>query len=100
MSYWDVHGLLAGLVLGFCLAMVPRTTTFFLMLLTTFVSGGFFWWLGWFIAPHILVAGLATLTYWHTNPFLVILAWVWALLGTGVEVSTTGRKINNLGKSN
>lgn len=85
LSFWDVHGIMGGLVLGFFLAFLPRITTLILVVATTMVSGGFFWWLGWFFFPHLLVAGLATLKYWETNPILVIMAWVWAFLGTGAE---------------
>ena len=85
ISFWQVHGIFFGILLGLCLAFVPRLTTFFLLLLTSFASGGVLWWLGWFFFPHILVAGLATLTYWDTNPVLVILTWVWALIGTSAE---------------
>lgn len=86
MGFWETHGIFIGVVLGLCLAFIPRITTFFLMLLTSFASGGFFWWMGWLFLPHFLVAGLATLKYWDTNPILVILAWAWALVGTGGEI--------------
>lgn len=85
LSYWQVHGVAVGMVLGLCLAIIPRITTFFLLVLTSFASGGVLWWLGWLFLPHFLVAGLATLTYWDTNPMLVLLAWIWALIGTGAE---------------
>ena len=46
---------------------------------------GLLHWLGWFIAPHLLVAILATTTYWNTNPVLCIIAWFFAFAGTGGE---------------
>lgn len=97
ISYWDVHGILPGIILCICLALIPRITTLFLLLLTSFASGGILWWLGWFILPHFLVAGLATLTYWNTNPALVILAWIWALIGTGGETQTVRMKTSPRG---
>jgi hypothetical protein len=92
ISYWAVHGILPGIFLCLGLAIIPRITTLFLLMLTGFMSGGLLWWLGWFFLPHFLVAGLATITYWSTNPVLVILAWIWALLGTGGEVRTVKGK--------
>lgn len=88
ISYWDVHGIICGLGLGLMLAVFPRLTTLILVLATSMTSGGVFWWVGWIICPHILVAGLATLKYWDTNPFLVIFAWIIALAGTGAEAHT------------
>jgi hypothetical protein len=49
VSYWDVHGwiFLVGLAL-----------------------------LGFFLAPSLVVAMLATMVYWETNPILCVIAWV------------------------
>ena len=80
-SFWANHGIL--FLLG--IALIPRFTLFFSILFCGLVSGGFFWWLGFFIAPHLLVAILATTSYWQTNPVLCIIAWMVALGGTGAE---------------
>lgn len=76
-DFWDVHGWL--FILAMC--FFPRLT----LLFSSVASGGFFWWLGWLIAPRLLVAILASSAYWHTNPVLVGLAWLWALIGEGTE---------------
>jgi len=76
-NFWDIH----GLWFIFFMFLFPRLT----LLFSSVVSGGFLWWLGWFLAPRLLVAILATTAYWDTNSFLVILAWIWALSGESTE---------------
>lgn len=84
MDFMTVHAhpwlLLAGL------AVFPRLTLLFF--------GGPFGvlhWLGWVVAPHVLVAVLATSMYWHTNPVLCVVAWFIAFAGTGGESSAARR---------
>ena len=55
------------------------------MLLGSIQLGGFIWWAGFFIAPRILVACLATVSYWHNNPILVVISWLIALGGESSE---------------
>ncbi len=43
------------------------------------------WWLAWIITPRFLVAYLATVAYWQTNPILVAIAWLVALGGESSE---------------
>jgi uncharacterized membrane protein YGL010W len=74
------------------LALFPRITTAVMMLVGGLASGGLLWWLGWIFAPHLLVAFLS-LPYWHSNPALVIIAWFFALCGTGGEAETARRKM-------
>jgi hypothetical protein len=81
-DFFDHHS--AWALVG--LTIFPRITLF-----VAFAFGGFWWWLGWLIAPHFLVAILA-LPYWDTNPVLVILAWLFALAGTGGEASVANRR--------
>ncbi len=76
-DFWDVHGWM--FVLAMC--FFPRLT----LLFSSVASGGIFWWLGWLFAPRLLVAILASLAYWHTNAILVIITWIWALAGEGME---------------
>ena len=76
MDFFDHHGVIA--LVG--LVIFPRLT----LLIATFATGGFLWWLGWLITPHILVA-ILSLSFWDTNPVLVIVAWVCAIGGTGGE---------------
>lgn len=79
MSFWQAH----GIFFIFFLFFFPRLT----MLLTgiCFAWSGVLFWLGWVFAPRLTVAILATTVYWHTNPILCVLAWVWALGGETVE---------------
>ncbi len=76
MNFFQHHGVLVLI----CLAIFPRLT----LLFASFASGGVLWWLGWIFTPHILVAFLS-LPYWHSNPVLVVFAWIFALCGTGAE---------------
>ena len=76
-NFWDYHGILFLLFIAF----FPRLT----LLFSSVATGGFVWWLGWFFAPRILVAVLATLAYWYQNPFLVCVAWLTAFGGESSE---------------
>jgi hypothetical protein len=76
-NFWDVHGVLFIIFMMF----FPRLT----LLLSGVAWGGLLWWLGWFFAPRLLVAILATFAYWHTNTVLVVLTWIWALCGDSAE---------------
>ena len=77
VNYWKVHGL--GLLVG--LAIFPRLT----LLFSSIASGGLLWWIGWVFAPRILVAVLATVAYFKTNPILVVIAWLIAIGGESTE---------------
>ena len=77
ISYWDAHGVFFLIFL----TLFPRLT----LLLSSVASGGILWWLAWFITPRFLIAYLATLAYWQTNPLLVALSWVIALGGESSE---------------
>jgi hypothetical protein len=77
VNFWDVHGIWFIIFMFF----FPRLT----LLFSSVPFGGFFWWLGWIFAPRLLVAILATTTYWQTNTILVVLTWFWALGGEAVE---------------
>jgi hypothetical protein len=83
-SYWDAHGLL--LLVG--LALLPRLT----LLLSSIATGGLLWWAGWLVAPRVLVATLATISYFETNPLLVVVAWLVALGGESSEKCWLGRR--------
>ncbi|MBL6989566.1 MAG: hypothetical protein ISR65_07300 [Bacteriovoracaceae bacterium] len=77
VNYWQVHGIF---FLIFITAF-PRLT----LLLSSVPFGGFFWWIGLIFAPRLLVAILATMAYWNTNKFLVIVAWLIAWGGESSE---------------
>ena len=62
------------------LVLFPR-----LSLLFCTVPGSIFFWLGWFFLPRITIAILATLFYSSTNPFFVILSWIFAFGGESAE---------------
>jgi hypothetical protein len=85
MDFFDQHGVITLI----CLAIFPRLT----LLIASFATGGVLWWLGWIFTPHLLVA-ILSLAYWHTNPVLVVFAWIIALGGTSAEskVATRRRK--------
>ncbi|MCP4912387.1 MAG: hypothetical protein GY909_04655 [Oligoflexia bacterium] len=93
-DYWKEHGVL--LLIG--LTIFPRLT----LLFSSIASGGFLWWVAWFFAPRILVAVLATISYWHNHPILVLFSWLVALGGESgekhlitsrsVTIRTTGPK--------
>lgn len=78
VGFFEAH--LHPLLLLGGLALFPRITLLF-------IGGpfGVLHWLGWAVAPHLLVAILATSVYWHTNPVLCVIAWAFAFAGTGGE---------------
>ncbi len=76
-NYWDHHGLFFLIFISF----FPRLT----LLFSSVPSGGLIWWLGWIFAPRVLVAILATLSYWNKNPILVVVAWLVAIGGESTE---------------
>lgn len=82
VDYFDKH----GWIFLFSIALFPRLTLLVSGLLASTIEfGGLLWWAGFFIAPRILVACLATVSYWNTNPVLVILSWLIALGGESSE---------------
>jgi len=84
MDFFSQHGTAVLIFLAF----FPRLT----LLIASFATGGWLWWLGWIFAPHLLVAILA-LPYWDSNPVLVIMAWMFALVGTSGETETAMKSI-------
>ena len=76
-NFWDNH----GLFFLFFIATFPRLT----LLFSSVATGGILWWLGWLFAPRILVALLATISYWHQNPVLVVISWLVAIGGESSE---------------
>lgn len=68
------------------ITIFPRLT----LLFSSVATGGVFWWLGFIFCPRILVASLATVSYFHTNPILVILSWIVALGGETMEKAGIG----------
>jgi hypothetical protein len=81
----------------FSIALFPRLTLLVSGLLVSSIEfGGLLWWLGFFFAPRILVATLATVSYWHTNQILVILSWLIALGGESSEKFVISKRIKNV----
>jgi hypothetical protein len=76
-NYWDHHGFFFLITVTF----FPRLT----LLFSSVPFGGLFWWIGFFFAPRVLVAVLATIHFWHQNPLLVFISWVVALSGETSE---------------
>jgi hypothetical protein len=85
VNFWDVH----GLWFIFFMFFFPRLT----LLFSSVLFGGFFWWVGWLIAPRLLVAILATTSFWDTNMILVVITWLWALGGEGTEKTVIRKRI-------
>ncbi len=77
INFWDRHGVFFLI----SMTILPRLT----LLFSSVAFGGFIWWLGFFFTPRILVASLATMAYFHTNPVLVIISWMVALGGEVFE---------------
>jgi len=85
INFWQKH----GVFFLFFITFFPRLT----LLFSSVAFGGFFWWLGFFFVPRILIAALATVAYFHTNPVLVTISWLIALGGEVFEKwGITGRK--------
>jgi hypothetical protein len=76
-NFWNNH----GIFFLFFITLFPRLT----LLFSSVAFGGLFWWIGFIFAPRILVAVLATLSYWRENPILVFMSWVVALSGESGE---------------
>lgn len=72
------------------ITIFPRLT----LLFSSVATGGFIWWLGFIFCPRILVAGLATVSYFHTNPVLVTISWLVALGGETMEKLGIGSSRN------
>jgi hypothetical protein len=87
MDFWQIHGLIFLIAIAF----FPRIT---MLVMGTVCSFGLLGWLGWIFAPHLTVAILATMFYWHTNPILCIIAWMFALGGTSGETKVTSRTLS------
>ena len=82
--YWDHHGFFFLVFI----TLFPRLT----LLFSSVPFGGFAWWLGFFFAPRILVAILATIHFWNNNPVLVMISWVVALSGETSEKRVITKK--------
>lgn len=79
----------------FSIALFPRLTLLVSgLIFNTIEFGGLFWWLGFLIAPRILVAVLATISYWNTNQVLVILSWLIALGGESSEKFVISKRMS------
>lgn len=77
INYWQTRGVFFLIFV----TLFPRLT----LLFSSVVSGGVLWWIAWLFAPRFLVAFLATLAYWQTNPILVMIAWFVAFSGETSE---------------
>ncbi len=83
-----------GWMFLFFITLFPRLTLFVSWLFFgSIAAGGLFWWLGFFFAPRLLIATLATLGYWKTNPALVIIAWLIAFGGESSEKVVITRRM-------
>ena len=83
VNFWDRRGVFFLIFI----TLFPRLT----LLFSSVAFGGVFWWLGFIFLPRILVAALATVSYFHTNPVLVVISWLIALGGEVFEKRGLGR---------
>lgn len=90
-NFWDRRGLFLGFFFLVFITFFPRLTLIF----SSVPFGGFLWWLGFFFAPRILVAVLATVNYWNANPILVAIAWLVAIGGESTEKVILVRRGNS-----
>jgi hypothetical protein len=84
-NYWENH----GVFLLIFITIFPRLT----LLISSIPFGGLFWWLGFIFAPRLLVAILATMTYWEVNPVLVVISWLVAISGESGEKSVLNTQV-------
>lgn len=92
VDYFTKH----GWIFLISIALFPRLTLLVSGLLVGSIEfGGVVWWLGFLFAPRILVATLATVSYWNTNQILVVLAWLIALGGESSEKFVITRKMRS-----
>lgn len=82
VNFFDRHGYFFLIFI----TIFPRLT----LLFSSVATGGFLWWLGFIFCPRILVATLATVAYFHTNPVLVTISWIVALGGETMEKAGIG----------
>ncbi len=92
MDFWQVHSwlFLIGLV------FFPRLTMLIAGTVWKFASFATPWgilaWVGWVFSPSLVIAILATIYYWNTNPILCIVAWLLFLSKTGGAASKASSK--------
>ncbi len=92
VDFFNKHGWL----FLFSIALFPRFTLLLSGLIAHSIEfGGMLWWIGFFVAPRILVAILATISYWNQNPLLVIISWFIALGGESSEKFVISRKMSS-----
>ncbi len=84
-NYWENH----GVFLLIFITLFPRLT----LLFSSIPFGGLLWWLGFIFAPRVLVATLATITYWEVNPVLVVISWLVAISGESGEKSVLNTQV-------
>ena len=77
INFFQKHGIFFLIFI----TLFPRLTLIF----SSVATGGFLWWVAFFICPRVLVASLATVAYFHTNPILVTISWLVALGGEVFE---------------
>lgn len=77
MSFWTAH--IHPIIFILFLMVFPRLTLL-VWWLAGILSITFFGFIFWLISPSFLIAYLASSIYWETNPTLVILSWIWAVL--------------------
>lgn len=82
VDFFQKHGIFFLIFI----TLFPRLT----LLFSSVATGGFLWWLGFIFCPRILVASLATVSYFHTNPILVVISWIVALGGETMEKAGIG----------
>lgn len=75
MDFWAEHGTWNGIAVLLGFACFPRLMLLFVVT-TPFDPMA---WVVWAVSPSLVVAYLASVGYWDTNPFLVLAAWAIAI---------------------
>ena len=76
-GFWAHHGLV--FLVG--LTVFPRLTVWF----ASAITGGFWFWAAFLLWPRLVIAVIAAVFFWKTNPVLVVAAIVVAVSGESTE---------------
>lgn len=87
IDFWNLH----GFWFVFFMCFFPRLTMLFTGI-AFMPYAGVLYWFGWVLAPRLTVAIIATFMYFHTNPILCVITWLWAIGGESSEKKCIHKK--------